>query len=282
MAIRRRRPFGRLSEERLSQFERRLPDPLPDDYRRFLVQSNGAEFIDCPEFEDVQGGTCLETLFGLHAGPPHFQLDAIRAAFNDSLPDSLLVIGADPYGNYFVIGLSEPQRGRVYFADHEQLRSSLIEVARSFSALLQRAGTDEVARRAPATPADAVAERDADALQRLVDDGESAGGLVHRSVRSQHSGLLQIVLAHGGDANELGGIGGEETPLFVAARNGRRDMVELLLEHGADPNARCGDGITVLHTAEPWPDVLRVLANAGAEPTTPRLETAVLRALERD
>lgn len=71
--------------------------------------------------------------------------------------------------------------------------------------------------------------------------------------------------------------GSGETPLMVAIRHAPDDPdaegvptgIELLLEHGADPNASRNDGATVLALAieRGTPDIVDRLLGAGARPT---------------
>jgi ankyrin repeat protein len=58
-------------------------------------------------------------------------------------------------------------------------------------------------------------------------------------------------------------------PLHIAARNGYLEIVELLLEHGANPNVQDNDGRTPLHYAVEncHVGVARVLLDHGADPT---------------
>ena len=58
-------------------------------------------------------------------------------------------------------------------------------------------------------------------------------------------------------------------PLHIAAQNGYLEIVELLLEHGANPNVQDNDGRTPLHYAVEncHVDVARVLLDHGADPT---------------
>ena len=77
------------------------------------------------------------------------------------------------------------------------------------------------------------------------------------------------------DADELG-----RTPLFVAARNNQRPVVEALLERGADPNIGAHDGQTPLSTAclhtlsqECDTEIVRALVRHGAPMT---IEAAIV------
>ena len=63
-----------------------------------------------------------------------------------------------------------------------------------------------------------------------------------------------------GDAIWL--INGYGTPLIFAATNGHLDVVELLLNAGANPNKPDMDGVTPLHCATHDPQMWKMLINA--------------------
>jgi len=56
------------------------------------------------------------------------------------------------------------------------------------------------------------------------------------------------------------------TPLLLAAEDGHKDFVKLLIEHQVDVNAQAKDGFTALHTAclEGHTDIVRLLLEHGA------------------
>ena len=60
------------------------------------------------------------------------------------------------------------------------------------------------------------------------------------------------------------------TPLFLAAKHGRRDVVELLMERGAVVNLARQDGVTPLFIAvqEGRPDMVALLLEKGADAKT--------------
>jgi hypothetical protein len=264
----RRRPYGPIDPAALVQFEHELPSAIPSDLRQFLLESNGADVSCSAQFEQVPGGTALGEIFGLHAGPEYFRLDHMARQFADSLPESILVFAADAYGNYFGISLAGKDLGAVYFVDHETLpatRDSLIRVADSFTEFMTRAGCDFTDAPVPTTIAEAIDLGDNEALIHLLAAGSDGSGAVHHAVLHGDLRILETVLRQGGDPNERGAIGGTETPLFVAARQGRADMADALIRYGADPNLRCGSDGTALQMAKPWPEVIEVLRSAGAK-----------------
>ncbi|MEE2636975.1 MAG: ankyrin repeat domain-containing protein [Acidobacteriota bacterium] len=104
---------------------------------------------------------------------------------------------------------------------------------------------------------------------------------------STHEDLARFFLEHGGDPNIPDSIG--RTPLHAAVETGKVDLVEALLAHGADPNARFrqapfvfkGDfvsygrfvGATPLWLAAaarvPNVEILRAIAEAGGDAEVP-------------
>ncbi len=68
------------------------------------------------------------------------------------------------------------------------------------------------------------------------------------AVASGNKDLVALLLAHGANADHRYGPG--YSPLAEAAANGHLEIVRMLIDHGADPKARTNDGKTALHFAE--------------------------------
>ena len=81
-----------------------------------------------------------------------------------------------------------------------------------------------------------------------------------------HKDLVQLLLDRGADPNNAGRCG--DTPLVVAAIDGKNDIIKLLLDRGADPNTRIIGGFTPLQGASEYghKNVVKLLLDNGANP----------------
>ena len=66
------------------------------------------------------------------------------------------------------------------------------------------------------------------------------------NARGEDQDLIDRIIANSSEAEELKDISTETTPLYQAAFNGHNELVELLLEKGADPNIKTKAGTTAL------------------------------------
>jgi ankyrin repeat protein len=78
--------------------------------------------------------------------------------------------------------------------------------------------------------------------------GWMTGTPLNSAAAGRHADVARLLLDRGADPNARQGSGW--TPVHSAAQNGDPDMVVLLLAHGADPAATNDDGATVLSMAE--------------------------------
>ncbi|MBN1362875.1 MAG: ankyrin repeat domain-containing protein [Sedimentisphaerales bacterium] len=86
------------------------------------------------------------------------------------------------------------------------------------------------------------------AAQVLLENGaERTTNSVLLAAQQGHKGVVELLIAQGIDVNVHGEDG--STPLFLASVYGHRDVVELLLGKGADIDRRTNRGITPLYAA---------------------------------
>jgi hypothetical protein len=121
-----------------------------------------------------------------------------------------------------------------------------------------------IARGVPASPHDYARLGDRAALDRLVDADPSVAALdavMMGAVDFGHHALVEWLLAHGANANARAAAESRHTALHSAAWNGDLQMVKLLLDAGADPEA-----VDDQHDATPlgWASTSIVVTNNKA------------------
>lgn len=154
--------------------------------------------------------------------------------------------------------------------------AALVETARVLLAGGADPNTREARYRVPALYA-VTGQRSVPAIARLLLDAGARptdGESLHHAAERFHEDALELLVAAGGDVNAAGDAG--NTPLYFLLRwydvertEGVRKGVVWLLEHGADPNVRCGDEHeTSLHLAArigQAPPTVRLLLAHGAD-----------------
>ena len=117
---------------------------------------------------------------------------------------------------------------------------------------------------------DLLVSKGADMSVKL-EDGTSAFTLSITGVLSEYIGLgiAKKLLDHGTDVDEAANSGSTEgyTCLIMAAGNQRPDIVQFLIDEGANVNAKAGDGTTPLSIAEKRddPEMVALLKKLGAK-----------------
>lgn len=141
-------PYGQLSYESLSMFEKKLGARLPDSYRQFLLQFNGGKWSKkLFHISNEYGNSLIHHVYGIHDGPGHCQLDSAFERFKSIIEDCCLPIADDDGGNEICIGIHDKNRGKIYFWDHET--GALILMALTFDEFVDSlsdipVGTSEV------------------------------------------------------------------------------------------------------------------------------------------
>lgn len=110
------------TEAEITGFEALIGHALPKDFRAFLSICGGGFMEMQPSFNwPNDGGWAgrVHTIGGLRNDDPDYSL---QAQWNEpvwKLPRSLLWILRDTGGNPIVLALSGPEKGQVFFVDHD-------------------------------------------------------------------------------------------------------------------------------------------------------------------
>lgn len=102
------------TEVDVSHFEMGIRARLPDDYRAFLLRYNGGY----PTPNGFRGGNeVLNHFFGLWQKRADLNYELL--AHRGFIPDGTIPIASDAFGNLILLEVARPNRGRVWFWDHE-------------------------------------------------------------------------------------------------------------------------------------------------------------------
>jgi hypothetical protein len=129
-----------LTEQEVADFENRHALTLPDDYRSFLIKTNGGMplplvLIRCPGVN-----VCVIKFYSLNDDYP-YDLDhsCNSTDWETAYEHGYLQIARDPGGSSILISTRGSDGGYVYFLDREEtLRppGGLVKVAESFTGLI--------------------------------------------------------------------------------------------------------------------------------------------------
>jgi hypothetical protein len=114
---------GRISGDAVEAFEALIGTRIPEDYRTFLIASNGGYLSKCYRFKGPSTATDVEPLaFGglrregansLESSLSMYQIRRVR------IPRELIWIAGDGCGNAVCLGVHGKYRGSIYFWNHE-------------------------------------------------------------------------------------------------------------------------------------------------------------------
>ncbi|HLK96837.1 MAG TPA: SMI1/KNR4 family protein [Hymenobacter sp.] len=134
-------PLGEASEQNVAAFEQQIGFGLPPDYRRFLVENNGAEVFDQTFFvKDLDKEVMLDVLFGVtNPTSRGLTLGYWLKEYEDELESGTLIIGKDPGGSFLIYTIAGEDKGLYYwdknylFAQSSELEGNAYFVADSFT-----------------------------------------------------------------------------------------------------------------------------------------------------
>ncbi len=147
MPVKISRANGRLDRDQIKRVEKLIGDPFPDDYRTFLLQTNGGD----PEANRVETMDRVQSLrirsfFGVVGQQRDDDLLHNRDGYEGRLPAGVVAVADDDSGNLICLSLRSDDFGGVYLWDHEMEADEGCEpsfanmhlIAHSFHELLDR------------------------------------------------------------------------------------------------------------------------------------------------
>jgi hypothetical protein len=136
-------PWGSSVEpELVEQLENEIGYRLPESYRSFLLNTNGAEVPagrGCfrVETDSIKGWICIDCFYGVTGPnvPPVLQLGQSIKDFASMLPPGMLPVATDAFGNQILLSLGGQDRGAIFFYNHA-VDEPIVRLASSFGHFL--------------------------------------------------------------------------------------------------------------------------------------------------
>lgn len=138
------------SVEEIKTFETRLGSVLPDDYKCFLASENGGR----PDFAfrtfafQKEDGSLSDSLVNWFNGlneSEDYSIEGNLELFEGRIPEGMLPIATDPFGNLILLGVRDPSVSGIWFWDHEYEPTSIknigiYKIANSFEHFVETLG----------------------------------------------------------------------------------------------------------------------------------------------
>lgn len=233
---------GGSDDAAIAAFETRLGLTLPLDYRTFLKDCDGCEFVD--NFLRLEKGSMYLTLRSLHGlrGKETVlfsDLESMQECYENGAPDGHVVIGDDWGGNQFLMLATSPHR--IVWWDHDT--SETHEVAANFSDLIARIEPTTPERESTVEELGRTARTEAD-LAIFLASNEPTPEICYEAAKNGNLDLLRLAIDKGIPTGHV---------LRIAAMNGEFEVVDFLVESGISINSLMDDGRTALDWTS-WKD----------------------------
>ena len=268
--------YDPIDEATLAAVEARLDVRFPDDYRQFLLRTNGGEFpftvSTTDDLADPKGADL--DYFHCVAKGQSSDIEEEFSLVKDRMPPGHAPIAGNGSGDMILIMATGPDAGAICTWDHERDETVGIRVvARSFREFYDSLQYDEIVQGSwrQTVPEFAAVERgDLGAICQSLDAGfdiESQNGdgatLLGVAASNRQAHIVRELLSRGADVAARDK--SQQTPLHLASWGHSLDGARLLLDAGADINAVDDHGDTPLIITAGYSDRLaKELIRRGA------------------
>lgn len=119
----------KLNDNMICEFEQQLGIKLPSEYKEFLLKNNGGKPEGNWSFDFIENGTKNKTesvinYFEKIYDEKTIKVDDLRVGYlalveSEQIPNTLLPIADDPFGNIIFLCIGGDDFGKVYFGNHE-------------------------------------------------------------------------------------------------------------------------------------------------------------------
>jgi hypothetical protein len=114
----------RVTDKELSEFEDKRGLTFPEDYRNFLLQTNGGQpepsTFHFRSEENKEEDSLIDFFFSFAPTRQLYGIEENLEEYEGRIPDGLLPIACDPFDNLVLISFIEGTYGKIYFWDHEK------------------------------------------------------------------------------------------------------------------------------------------------------------------
>jgi hypothetical protein len=115
-----RKAYPYLNGHILRPIEKFLGINFTEDYRSFLLKVNGG-YPDKTffKFSNLDEGSVVQHFYGINGMGDSNDLLIMYKYSHTRIPSNMVHIGADCFGNQILLSVKNPDRGKIYFWDHE-------------------------------------------------------------------------------------------------------------------------------------------------------------------
>jgi hypothetical protein len=275
----------KIKEENILRFEQNFSIELPDDYKNFLLQYNGGIPDKLILSVEKYGDSILKELYGI-VDEQIRDIPSNIKTYNNRIPSEFIPIGCDQLGNQIIMGVGTKYKHKIYFWWHEgesesekPVYSNIYLISENFTSFIESLkdipedskgnfedffkdeNYNEIKKLLESgwdvntpfenqlTPVQFITLRNnIEILKLLIGNKANLDGCIDHAITNNHFEVLELLLQSGADPNEINNAG--RTPLHQAVIKSSYKSTDLLLKYNADPKIKDSYGHSLIDLAQ--------------------------------